>query len=108
MVNHLHFQTVRNGLNLNIMRPLRKFQTNEFEANVSVIEDNSHILYPAGSFLKSVDADGVKAFRYDSSILRITPVTDHQSVKEYTVMYEQPRYDIAELRKIKNSRCNDG
>ena len=79
-----------------------KVQTNEFKTNVTVIEDNHHIVYPAGSFLKSVDADGVKAYRYDTSILRITLVTDHPSVKEYTVMYEQPRYDLVELRKIKN------
>ena len=36
--------------------------THAFEASVSVLEDNHHILYPADSFLKRVDADGVKAF----------------------------------------------
>ena len=74
--------------------------TNDFEASVSIIEDNHHILYPAGSFLKKVDGDGVRAFRYDSSISRIVPVTDQKGVQEYTLHYEQPQYDIAELRKI--------
>ena len=80
--------------------------TNEFEANVSVIEDNHHIPYPADSFLKKVDATGVNAFRYDTSTLKITPVTDFQSVEKYTIMYERPRYDIAELRKVNTPDAN--
>jgi transglutaminase-like putative cysteine protease len=74
--------------------------TNSFEASVSIVEDNQHILYPAGGFLKKVDADGVEAFRYDSSISRIVPITDQHSVQEYTLHYEQPQYDISELRKV--------
>ena len=104
----LLFQTVRNGLNLKIYEASENVSTNEFEASVSIIEDNHHILYPAGSFLKKVDGDGVRAFRYDTSILRIVPVTDQQSVQEYTMHYEQPRYDIAELRKINAPDAYDG
>ena len=82
------------------------YQQMNLKTNVTVIEDNHHIPYPADSFLKNVDATGVNAFRYDTSILKITPVTDFQSVKEYTIMYERPRYDIAELRKVNTPDAN--
>jgi hypothetical protein len=81
----------------------KQVATKGYEASVSMMEDNHPILYPAGSFLKRVNADGVDKFLYNSSILKITPVTNNgekQSVDTYTVIYEQPRYDIAELRKI--------
>ena len=74
--------------------------TNEYEVDVTVIDDNHPILYPADSLVKKVNAEGVKSFRYETNLLKITPIADQQSVESYTVTYEQPRYDIAELRKV--------
>ena len=60
-----HYLTFPNGeawTEFEYFEAPKKVQTNEFETNVTVIEDNHHIVYPAGSFLKSVYADGVKAY----------------------------------------------
>jgi len=72
-------------------------------ASVSIIEDQGHILYPAGSYLKNVKAEGVSFFLYEPNLKKLTPQTADgtlQDISEYIVNYEQSRYDLAQLRKV--------
>ncbi|USK60215.1 transglutaminase domain-containing protein [Peribacillus asahii] len=72
-------------------------------ASVSIMEDQGHILYPAGSYLKNVKADGVSFFLYEPNLKKLTPQTADgtvQDIGEYIVNYEQPRYDLVQFRKV--------
>ncbi|MFJ8247926.1 transglutaminase domain-containing protein [Peribacillus asahii] len=77
--------------------------TKALSASISIIEDQGHILYPAGSYLKNMKADGVSFFLYEPNLKKLTPQTADgtvQDISEYVVNYEQPRYDLAQFRKV--------
>ncbi|MGE7604650.1 DUF4129 domain-containing transglutaminase family protein [Peribacillus sp. NPDC097675] len=78
-------------------------QTKEMNTTVNMLESYSHILHPQSGYLKRIEAENVDWFKYYKNTDKyLTEKQNSKSpiTKEYDLVYEMPRYDLAELRKV--------
>ncbi|MBO0999079.1 DUF4129 domain-containing protein [Bacillus sp. SD075] len=100
------FHTFSNGqdmASLDIYDVPEVVRTEEMTAKVSMTESYSHILHPQSGYLKKIEGKNGMDFKYYQGMDKVISEQDNGkllSMKEYELVYDMPRFDIAALRKV--------
>ncbi|PLT27518.1 DUF4129 domain-containing transglutaminase family protein [Peribacillus deserti] len=77
----------------------------EFKATVTVNRRYKHIPYPEPLGVTKITADKARYFDFDANKEKIQSYMDDQTsvqLSEFSIEYEQPRYDVSQLRKAED------
>ena len=103
MVDYVVFSNGEDLTGINEFEVPEVLQTEEMNTKVNMLESYFHILHPQSGYLKKVEAEEVDSFKYYINTDKYMPGkvnSPRQTTKEYELVYEMPRYDLADLRKV--------
>ena len=103
MVDYVVFSNGEDLTGINEFEVPEVLQTEEMNTKVNMLESYFHILHPQSGYLKKVEAEEVDSFKYYINTDKYIPGkvnSPRHTTKEYELVYEMPRYDLADLRKV--------